>query len=126
MMKNVLFMFCLSFTNEFYEDYDAGKKLSNHVFNWFPNAGVHGNAVLTQIHFDWYFGNCKSLQKHFYNKIGIWIFWVITTTGIVINDFLVDALETREWIGDFLSCKKLDELDEEFGADFAKEWTVIS
>lgn len=61
MMKKMLCMFYLSFTYVLYEDYDASEELSDHVFNWFPNARVHRYTVLAKIHFDGGFGDCKPL-----------------------------------------------------------------
>ena len=51
-MKNMLCIFDLSFANVFRNYYDTCIELSNHIFNRFPNAGMHRSAILTCPHFD--------------------------------------------------------------------------
>ena len=105
MMKKMLCIFDLSFTGVFHKQNDTNIKLSNHVFDWLPNARMHRGAVFTGTHFDWYLGDFVTFEEHFDDKAGIWKFWIVAAASVVVDDLFVEALKAGKRIGDFLLSK---------------------
>lgn len=85
-MKKMLCMMLLFLANIFNEDDYASIKLSNHVFNGLPDAGMHRSAIFTSLHFGWNFGDFVPFQKHLNDEVGVGVFGIITATCVIIDD----------------------------------------